>query len=64
MGYKISKKTIEGSPKALKEDSFNLLNNIWGDTPKRWSTKLKGYKRLRTIINYFTRMRFLGKMDR
>ena len=58
---KLAKKLSKEVQKALKEDSFNLLNNIWGDTPKRWSTKLKGYKRLRTIINYFTRMRFLGK---
>ena len=46
---------------ALKDDCFNLLENIWGDTPKKWDPKLKGYKRLRTIINYYTRMRFLGK---
>ena len=58
---KLAKKLSKEVQKALKEDSFNLLNNIWGDTPKRWSAKLKGYKRLRTIINYFTRMRFLGK---
>jgi bis(5'-nucleosyl)-tetraphosphatase (symmetrical) len=45
----------------LKEDSFTLLANIWGDTPRKWDSSLTGYKRLRTIINYFTRMRFLRK---
>ena len=45
----------------LKIDSFTLLENIWGDTPKIWNPNLVKYKRLRTIINYFTRMRFLGK---
>ncbi len=54
---KLSKEVTE----SLKNDSYNLLANIWGDTPKIWSPKLKKYKRLRTIINYFTRMRFLGE---
>ena len=40
---------------------MKVLENIWGDTPKIWNPDLKGYKRSRTIINYFTRMRFLGK---
>ena len=46
---------------ALKNDASNLLKNIWGDTPKIWNPNLRGYKRQRTIINYFTRMRFLSK---
>ncbi len=45
---------------SLKNDAFNLLKNIWGDTPKKWKNSLKGYSRQRTIINYLTRMRFLG----
>ena len=57
MAKKLSKEIQTG----MKDDSFKILENIWGDTPKRWNSDLKGYKRSRTIINYFTRMRFLGK---
>ena len=57
MAKKLSKEIQTG----MKDDSFKILENIWGDTPKTWNSDLKGYKRSRTIINYFTRMRFLGK---
>ena len=57
MAKKLSKEIQTG----MKDDSFKILENIWGDTPRIWNSDLKGYKRSRTIINYFTRMRFLGK---
>ncbi len=57
MAKKLSKEIQAG----MKDDSYKILENIWGDTPKIWNPDLKGYKRSRTIINYFTRMRFLGK---
>jgi len=57
MAKKLSKEIQTG----MKDDSFKILENIWGDTPSIWNSDLKGYKRSRTIINYFTRMRFLGK---
>jgi len=57
MAKKLSKEIQTG----MKDDSFKILENIWGDTPKIWNSDLKGYKRSRTNINYFTRMRFLGK---
>lgn len=57
MAKKLSKEIQTG----MKDDSFKILKNMWGDTPKRWNSDLKGYKRYRTVINYFTRMRFLGK---
>ncbi len=58
---RLAKKLSKEVQLSLKEDSFNLLANIWGDTPSKWDSKLTNYKRLRTIINYFTRMRFLEK---
>ena len=56
-----AKKYSKEVQKSLRTDSLALLENIWGDTPKIWNPNLVKYKRLRTIINYFTRMRFLGK---
>ncbi|MDB2662072.1 symmetrical bis(5'-nucleosyl)-tetraphosphatase [Gammaproteobacteria bacterium] len=58
---RIAKKLSKEIQTGMKDDSFKILENIWGDTPKIWNSDLKGYKRSRTIINYFTRMRFLGK---
>ena len=36
-----------------------LLTKMYGNTPAQWSGNLKGYKRLRFIINCLTRMRML-----
>ena len=59
--FKTAKKLSKEVQVALKEDSYNLLKNMWGDTPSKWNSKLVKYKRYRVIINYFTRMRFLDK---
>lgn len=36
-----------------------LLSKMYGNTPRKWSRELKGYRRYRYIINTFTRMRML-----
>ena len=46
---------------AIKNDSSNILMNMWGDKPGLWKDELRGCSRYRTIINYFTRMRYLDK---
>ncbi|EKE01081.1 MAG: Bis(5'-nucleosyl)-tetraphosphatase (Symmetrical) [uncultured bacterium] len=37
---------------------IEFLKNLYGNEPSKWSNDLKGWDRLRFIINAFTRMRF------
>ena len=45
--------------KALRSQNYkkNLIQ-MYGNTPDRWSDKLKGMDRLRVVINSFTRLRY------
>lgn len=40
------------------DDYVELLKYMYGDTPRRWKKSLSGEKRLRYIVNSFTRMRY------
>jgi len=44
----------------------DFMLNMFGDTPKKWDSQLKGWERLRFITNSFTRMRYCspkGKLN-
>ncbi len=49
-------KEVETVLKSKKYADF--LYNMYGDNPNRWDGRLKGWARLRTITNYFTRLRY------
>ena len=53
--------------KALRKKNYKeFLMNMYGNTPVQWSNRLKGFDRLRVIVNALTRLRFCtekGSMD-
>ena len=51
---------------ALKKDARALFENMYGDEPDEWHEDLRGYPRLRFIINVLTRLRVCtaaGRID-
>ena len=52
---------------ALRAPSWaDFLRHMFGNQPDRWSDQLKGWARLRALVNVFTRLRFCqadGTMD-
>jgi bis(5'-nucleosyl)-tetraphosphatase (symmetrical) len=43
---------------ALRGDDYTtFLSRMYGNTPHNWDDELEGYKRLRVIVNAFTRLR-------
>ena len=52
---------------ALRHKNYQLfLKHMYGNTPNKWSPKLKGFDRLRLITNTLTRIRFCtnsGEME-
>ena len=48
---KKAKKLSDEMRIAIKNDSSNILMNMWGDKPGLWKDELRGYSRYRTIIN-------------
>lgn len=58
------KKTLARANEVEEElqngDYEALLGKMYGNTPNSWSGKLRGYKRLRFIINCLTRMRMIS----
>jgi len=45
------------------DDIKTWLENVYGNKPRRWSSKLKSFARDRYILNSFTRMRYIDRKD-
>ena len=55
-----ARELAEEVSKALIKNASTVLKSMWGDDPNIWNESLEGNDRYRIVINYLTRMRFLG----
>lgn len=63
---KALKRSLEVENFIQSADFREFFNVMYGNAPDKWDKTLIGMDRLRTIVNYFTRMRFCsqnGKLD-
>src|SRR5580704_623091 len=49
---------------ALRRDPEKLFDPLYGDLPDRWDDALEGERRLRFIVNCFTRLRYVDRDGR
>ena len=54
---KLSQRSLRLYAKRTRPRVFKVM---YGNQPDRWSDNLTGMDRLRVIVNYLTRMRFVG----
>ena len=45
--FKIAQQLSKEIQSAIKNDAYNLFENMWGDTPSLWNPELEKYKRQR-----------------
>jgi bis(5'-nucleosyl)-tetraphosphatase (symmetrical) len=58
---KAQKLSGEASAALTAADFREFLANMWGSKPAAWHDDLRGWERLRVIVNAMTRMRFCAK---
>ena len=59
---KLAQELAEEVHTVLRSDRpETLLANMYGDRPKKWRPSLRGAKRLRFIVNVFTRLRYCSR---
>jgi len=66
--FELAKQCANELETLLQNDKsfFEFMQHLYGKKPKRWSSKLDGWERVRFISNCFTRMRYCnakGKLD-